>query len=110
MVEYNSVDELIIPFKGRSSLKQYVRNKPHKWGIKVFARAGSSGIVYDFEEYVGKGTVKNVSPLGISGDIVLRLVDGLPKGQNYSVYGQLVLIFQPRVCPQRITNFGIGNC
>jgi hypothetical protein len=32
--EYNAVDELIIPFKGRSSLKQYVRNKPHKWGIK----------------------------------------------------------------------------
>jgi len=27
--EYNSVDELIIPFKGRSSLKQYVRNKPN---------------------------------------------------------------------------------
>ena len=27
--EYNSVDELIIPFKGQSSLKQYVRNKPH---------------------------------------------------------------------------------
>jgi hypothetical protein len=26
--EYNSVDELIIPFKGQSSLKQYVRNKP----------------------------------------------------------------------------------
>jgi len=28
--EYNSVDELIIPFRGRSSLKQYVTNKPHK--------------------------------------------------------------------------------
>jgi len=28
--EYSSVDELIIPFKGRSSLKQYARNKPHK--------------------------------------------------------------------------------
>jgi hypothetical protein len=80
--EYNSVDELIIPFKGRSSLKQYVRNNPHKWGIKVFARAASSGIVYDFEVYMGKGTVKKNSPLGISGDIVLRLVDGLPKGQN----------------------------
>jgi hypothetical protein len=49
--------------------------------------------VYDFEVYMGKGTVKNISPLGISGDIVLRLVDGLPKGQNYSVHGQLVHIF-----------------
>jgi len=35
---------------------------------------------------MGKGTVKNVSPLGISGDIVLRLVDGLPKGQNYKKF------------------------
>jgi len=52
--EYNSVDELIIPFKGRSSLKHYVRNKPHKQGIQVFARTGSSGIVYDFEVYMGR--------------------------------------------------------
>jgi hypothetical protein len=84
--EYNSVDELIIPFKGWSSLKRYVRNKPHKWGIKVFARAGSRGIVYDFKVCVGKGTVKNYSPLGVSRDVVLRLVGGLPKGQHYEVF------------------------
>ena len=35
---------------------------------------------------MGKGNVKNVSPLGISGDIVLRLVDGLLKEQNYKVF------------------------
>ena len=86
MEEYNSVDDLIIQFEVRSSLKQYVRNKHHQWGIKVFARAGSSGRVYDFEVYVGKETVKNVFPLDISGEIVLRLVDGLPKGQNYKVF------------------------
>jgi len=28
--EYDSVVGLIIPFKGWSSLKQYIRNKPHK--------------------------------------------------------------------------------
>lgn len=56
--EHNAVDEMIIPFKGRSKLKQYIKNKPHKWGIKMFARAGSSGIVYEIEVYVGKGTVK----------------------------------------------------
>ena len=42
--------------------------------------------MYDFEVYMGKGTVKNVSPLGISGDIVLQLVDGLPEGQNYKLF------------------------
>jgi hypothetical protein len=36
--------------------------------------------------YVGKGTVKNVSRLGISGYIALRLVDGLPNGQNYKMF------------------------
>ena len=84
--EYSSVVGLIIPFKGQSSLKQYVRNKPHKWGMKVFPHAGFSGILYDFEVYMGKGNVKNFSPLGISGDIVLRLVEGLPKGKNYKMF------------------------
>ena len=78
-------------------------------GIKIFAHTGSSGMVYDFEVYVGKGIVKNVSSLGISGDIVLCLVDGLSKGQNYSVHGHLVHIFQLHVCPLRNWNFDIGN-
>ena len=56
-----------------------IGTKPHKQGIKVFARTGSSGIVHNFEVYIGKGNVKNVSPLGISGDIVLRFVDGQSK-------------------------------
>ncbi|XP_049764426.1 piggyBac transposable element-derived protein 2-like [Schistocerca cancellata] len=69
-----------------SSLKQYVKTKPHKWGIKVFARAGSSGIEYDFEIYQGKGTVHNDTGLGISGDIVIRFVEGLPKYKNFKVF------------------------
>ena len=97
--EYNSVDELIIPLKGRSSLKQYVRNRPHKWRIKVFARTGFSGIARDFEVYVGKGTVKDVSSLGISGDIVSRLLDGLPKGKNYKV-----------LMDNRFTSFSSASC
>jgi len=39
--------------------------------MKVLARTGSSGIVYDFEVHMGKRTVKNASPLGISGDSVV---------------------------------------
>lgn len=73
----------MIPFKGHSSLKQYIRNKPHKWGIKTFARAGVSGIIFDFEIYVGKGTIKNPTDLGISGDIVLRLIENLPGNKNF---------------------------
>lgn len=38
-----SVDEHMIPFKGTSSIKQYVKKKPKKWGYKVFMRCGASG-------------------------------------------------------------------
>jgi len=51
---FHSIDEFIIPFKGRSNLKQYNKNKPHKWGFKGFARCGGSGIMYDFQIYTGK--------------------------------------------------------
>ena len=84
--EYSAVDEMVIPFKGHNSLKQYIKNKPHKWGIKVFARAGASGFCYDFEIYVGKGTVASETGIGISGDVVLRLTERLPVGENYKVF------------------------
>ncbi|XP_047106672.1 piggyBac transposable element-derived protein 2-like [Schistocerca piceifrons] len=84
--EYHSVYELIISFKGHSSLKQYVKIKPHKWGIKVFAHAGSSGIEYDFEIYRGQGTAHNDTGLDISGDIVIRFVEGLPKYKKFKVF------------------------
>ncbi|XP_046994350.1 piggyBac transposable element-derived protein 2-like [Schistocerca americana] len=67
--EYNSTDELIIPLKSHTSLCQYKESKPHKWGMKVFARTGGSGYIYDFEVYVGKGTITASNPeLGMSGN------------------------------------------
>ena len=30
------IDEQMVPFKGRSVLKQYLPMKPHKWGYKLF--------------------------------------------------------------------------
>lgn len=83
-----SIDEQIVPYKGRVPIKQYVRNKPHKWGFKLFLRCGVSGIVYDFRVYTGKGTVSNAadSGLGISGNVVLDLCQNVPRGRNFEVY------------------------
>ncbi|XP_041564359.1 piggyBac transposable element-derived protein 1-like [Drosophila elegans] len=58
--EHQSVDEQIIAYKGQSSYKQYNPAKPHKWGLKMFTRAGTSGLVYDFTLYVGEGTCPNL--------------------------------------------------
>lgn len=84
--EHISIDEFIIPFKGRSVLKQYIKNQRHKWGIKVFALCGISGILHDFDIYTGKYTVTNKTNHGVSGDIVMRLVETAPQNKNYKLY------------------------
>ncbi|XP_050063057.1 piggyBac transposable element-derived protein 3-like [Aphis gossypii] len=83
--EFTAIDEIIIPFKGRSVMKQYNKSKPHKWGIKMFALASKSGIIHDFEIYVGKSTIKSSTKMGLSGDIVIRLSNILPKHKNYKL-------------------------
>lgn len=54
--EIVSVDEQMIPFKGHLNIKQYMKNKPKPWGIKVFVLAGKSGYPYDFIVYQGAST------------------------------------------------------
>ena len=50
-----SIDEAMIAFKGRSSLKQYMPQKPVKRGIKCWVRADAvTGYVSAFEVYTGR--------------------------------------------------------
>jgi hypothetical protein len=51
--EFQAVDEMVCPFKGKSSLKQYLRNKPNKWGFKIWVLADMTGYVSCFEVYQG---------------------------------------------------------
>ncbi|KAK3785905.1 hypothetical protein RRG08_064168 [Elysia crispata] len=51
--EKHSIDDVIVAFKGRSGLKQYIRSKPNRWGYKLWARTGGSGILHDFDVYQG---------------------------------------------------------
>lgn len=62
-----------------------IKNKPHKWGIKVFACAGASRFVYGLDVYVGKKTISQPSELGISRDIVLKLAELLPPHKGFKI-------------------------
>ncbi|KAJ8871526.1 hypothetical protein PR048_027848 [Dryococelus australis] len=73
-------------FKGGLGFTQYIRNKPHKWGIKMFAIAGTSGILYDFIIYTGKDAGIPECGLGISGDVVIKLIEHLPRNKNFRVF------------------------
>ena len=92
-----SIDEQVIPFKGRHGLKRYLPKKPKKWGYKLWARAGGdSGYVYDFEVEGGlgsKGAPKNAvnvpHELGESEFVILRLSEELEELQHELFFDNL---------------------
>ena len=43
--EFQSVDKMVIPFRGKSHQKQYIKNEPKKLAFKVWARADEYGCV-----------------------------------------------------------------
>ena len=65
-----------------------MRGKPHPWGFKLWARAGISGKLYAFDIYQGSvdGKRRPSSALGLSGDAVLQMVNGLQDGKNYKIF------------------------
>ncbi len=61
----------MVPFKERSVLKQYMPEKPHKWGFKLWRRSGISGCLYDFDVDQGKElNAKKPTECGMGGDVV----------------------------------------
>lgn len=72
-----SVDEAMIGFKGRSSMKQYMPQKPVKRGYKVWVRAdANTGYMYQFEIYTGK-TADEAPVVGLGSKVVLTLTSSL---------------------------------
>lgn len=80
--KYQSIDESMIKFKGRSSMKQYMPLKPIKRGYKCWVRADASGYVCEFQVYTGK-TESTEKQLGarVVKDLTRELV-----GNNHHVY------------------------
>lgn len=87
--EHLAIDEQIIPTKCRHSLKQYNPAKPHKWGFKNFVLSGVSGFSYDFELFAGAQSntfPKGAPDMGVSGNVVIRLTETVPRGKNYKIF------------------------
>ena len=62
-----------------------MKDKPQNWGIKIFTRAGTSNIVYDFEFYSGIGA--NIrSNLGFGAEMVLHLVEHFSKNLKFNIF------------------------
>jgi hypothetical protein len=80
--QYLTLDEAMVAFKGRSSIKQYIPSKPHKWGYKIYCLASDNYLLH-FEVYEGKATTP--SSLGATYDTVMRMISSY-EHQNYILF------------------------
>ncbi|XP_045505807.1 piggyBac transposable element-derived protein 3-like [Colias croceus] len=85
-----SIDEQMCATKIGHFLKQYMPNKPHKWGFKLFALCSLLGYSYNFIIYAGKDKDDERLPsepeIGVVGQTVMRLLRVVPKQKNHIVY------------------------
>ncbi|XP_046392264.1 piggyBac transposable element-derived protein 3-like [Ischnura elegans] len=82
------VDEQMVPFKGKLSLKQYMKGKPSPWGIKIFVLCGQSGLCYDFLVYQGATTEiepEYLKRFGLGASVVLQLTKRI-KTEGHFLY------------------------
>ena len=78
-----SIDEHMCKFKGKSIMRQHMKNKPIKWGFKFWFRCGAkSGYLYELDMYLGK---KENTEFGLGESVVLSLCQRL-KGTHCFVF------------------------
>ena len=75
-----SIHEVMVQYFGRFSIKQCIRNKPIRFGIKLWALCSFSGYIYDLDIYTDKcGTdARNpLSSVGLGSRVVVKILQNL---------------------------------
>ena len=67
-----ALDEAMVAYKGRATIKQYIPSKPHKWGYKIYCLS-SEDYLLRFEIYAGR---EERSADGATYDTVMRMLQG----------------------------------
>ena len=87
--QHNYVDEQMIPYKRKTSLKQYTQANPPKWDFKFFVLADNKGVMHDFMPYTGKIDPvydNDVPDLRASSNIVLHKAQCIPSQHNHLLF------------------------
>ncbi|CAB3222399.1 unnamed protein product [Arctia plantaginis] len=81
-----SIDEQMCATKMSHYIKQYMPNKPHKCGFKLYLICSLQGYARRFEVYSGGGSKNNILPgepdLGESGNTVVSVTSGSLQSYN----------------------------
>ena len=80
--EYVTVDETLVPFRGRCNFKQYMPKKPSKYGLKFWCLCdAATGYCLRIQPYLGIDG-HGGRATGLGKQVVLSLVDGLDVGRT----------------------------
>ena len=79
------IDEQVVPFKGKSSIKQYNPMKLKKWGFSIYVLSGIDG--HNFEIHTGPIDICPEQPdLKAAGNIVMNLLVNVSRQKWYKLY------------------------
>ena len=77
-----SIDERMVKSKARSVMVQYMKQKPIKWGFKLWVVADTTGYTIDFNIYTGK---RESTEHGLASQVIMTLVEPF-MFQGYEVF------------------------
>ncbi|XP_030609340.1 piggyBac transposable element-derived protein 4-like [Archocentrus centrarchus] len=104
--QHLSVDERMVATKARLGIKQYMKAKPTKWGLKFFVLADVNGYTIDFQLYTGKAEI--FSGHGLSFDVVCSLVQKSYLGSGYVIY--IDNFYTSPLLFRHLRQLGFGAC
>ena len=76
----------MVPFRGRSHLRQCLPSKPHKWGLTYEDVVVSVDFFVTYEVYQGVAN-KNNAIFDVTGNVVANLSSTLPNQENNKAFG-----------------------
>lgn len=85
--EHTTIDEMLEPFRGRCPFRQYIKSKPSKYGIKIFALADAKTFYCsNMEVYCGNQPDGPYKVSNAASEVVLRLIQPISNsGRNVTV-------------------------
>jgi hypothetical protein len=85
--EYATMDEMLEAFRGRCKFRQYIANKPAKYGIQIYALVDSlTFYTSNMEIYAGKQPTGPFQKDNSASSVVKRLIQPIDKsGRNITM-------------------------